>query len=360
MTKRVEGARPELGTTRLRGAEGPARSPYGKPVIKEPVWTPEIPAYFYVGGLAGASAPLALLSAWRGERGIAKRAWLTAAAGSVVSPVLLISDLGVPVRFLNMLRMFKLTSPMSVGSWILVGFGTATAPATLHALTDRKLLPRPLGDAAQVGSALLGIPLASYTAALIGNTSIPVWHEARHDLPFVFTAGAATSAGAMATMLSPVGEAQAARRLAVAGAAAELGLVALMKRRLKARGVAGAYHEGRARWYSHAGLALTAAGGAIVAARGARDRRAAIAGGALLSAGAVAERLAIFRAGFRSAARPQDTVAPQRRRIDAGQRPGAARTTPHQPAAPQPGGALDARRPGEREVTPGSPAIGPS
>src|SRR3954447_3702065 len=155
-----------------RGANGAARPPAGaepsaRPVIKEPVWTPEVPLYFFVGGLAGASAGLGLLSDMRGETGMAQRAWAAALAGSVVSPALLISDLGVPKRFLNMLRLFKVTSPMSVGSWILAGFGAATAPATLHAFTGRL---GTVGRAAQVAAAVLGLPLSSYTAALIADT----------------------------------------------------------------------------------------------------------------------------------------------------------------------------------------------
>jgi ferredoxin len=100
-----------------------------RPVIKEPVWKPEIPFYFYAGGVGGASAGLALLSELRGNRVLARRAWAIALAGALASPALLISDLGVSRRFLNMLRMFKVTSPMNIGSWILAAFGTATGVA---------------------------------------------------------------------------------------------------------------------------------------------------------------------------------------------------------------------------------------
>jgi hypothetical protein len=326
-------ARPELGATRPRGQDG--RSPSGAPVIKEPTWTPEIPAYFYVGGLAGASAGLALLSDLRGDHGLARRAWATALAGSVVSPALLISDLGVRRRFLHMLRLVKVTSPMSIGSWILACFGTATAPAALHAFTGGAL-GRP-GRAAQVASALLGLPLASYTAALVSNTAVPVWHEARRELPFVFVAGAATSAGAAAAILSPVGEAGAARRLAVGGAAAEVTLTALMEHRLDRAGLGTAYHEGRVRGYARAAKGLTALGGLLMAVRGGRSRVASVVAGALLTGGAIAERWAVFRAGFASARRPQDTVGPQRARIAAGESRGAARRTSSRAAGPPTG-----------------------
>jgi formate-dependent nitrite reductase membrane component NrfD len=293
-----------------------------RPVIKPPVWTPEIPLYFYVGGLAGASAGFGLLSDARGEAAMARRAWAVALAGSVVSPALLISDLGVPSRFLNMLRMFKVTSPMSVGSWVLAGFGACTAPAALQAFTGGS--QRAGGTVAQAGSGVLGLGLAAYTGALIANTAVPVWHEARTELPFVFCAGAAASSGAALTLLSPVGEAQAARRLAVGGAALELAVAETMVRRLRARGLGQSYDDPPVKTLHRAATVLSAAGAGLIAARGGGSRLAAVTGGTLLSAGALAERWAIFRAGSKSAERPQDTIGPQRERIRSGLARGAA------------------------------------
>ena len=295
--------RPELGAAR----------PNARPIIKQPVWTPEVPIYFFVGGLAGASAGLGLLADLRGEQALARRAWALALAGSLASPALLISDLGVPSRFLHMLRMFKVTSPMSVGSWILAGFGSATAPAAAHSLTGGKL--GGAGRAAQVAAALLGLPLSSYTAALIADTAVPVWHEARQELPFLFVAGAAASAGGACTALTPLAEAQPARRLAVLGGAAELAIAFAMERRLSARGLGAVYSEGTAARFKRAAGGLTLAGAALIAARGRRSRAAATVGGALLCGGALAERWTVFSAGRASAARPQDTVDPQRARI---------------------------------------------
>ena len=159
------------------------RSYYGHPVIKQPVWKPEIPFYFFFGGLGGASAGLALLAQARGNEELARRAWANALAGVAASPLLLISDLGKPARFLNMLRVFKVTSPMSVGSWLLSASGLATTLAAADAWTGR--LPAP-GRVARPLAAGLGLPLATYTAALVANTAVPVWHEARTTLPFLF------------------------------------------------------------------------------------------------------------------------------------------------------------------------------
>src|SRR4051794_4063886 len=179
---------------------GDPRSYYGRPVIAEPVWNPEIPVYFFVGGVAGASAPLTLAASLRGNDVLARRASAIALAGSGLSAGLLIKDLGRPERFLNMLRMFKVSSPMSVGSWVLSGFG-----ATAAASAGRELLGvfPAAGRGAQVGGAALGPLLATYTATLIANTAVPVWHEARRELPFVFGASAVGTAGALAPPVTP-------------------------------------------------------------------------------------------------------------------------------------------------------------
>src|SRR4051794_21180413 len=152
------------------------RSYYGRPVIKEPTWTPEIPIYFFTGGLAGASAGLSFMARLTGRKKLARVATANAFAGVAVSPALLISDLGVPMRFLNMLRVFKVTSAMSVGSWLLgVGGGFVSVTAAHEFLG---LSPKPVARVAGALGALFGMPLSTYPAALVANTAVPVWHEA--------------------------------------------------------------------------------------------------------------------------------------------------------------------------------------
>jgi hypothetical protein len=268
------------------------------------VWKPEIPFYFYTGGLAGGSAALAALSELRGNDVLARRAWAAALAGALASPALLVSDLGRPARFLHMLRMFKLTSPMSVGSWILSAFGPATAAAAVHSWTGAV----PGGRAAKPAAAVLGLPLATYTAALIADTAVPVWHDARATLPAVFASGAAASAGAAALVLTPPAHAGPARRLAIAGATAELACVTLMERRLDPL-VGRPYREGVAGRLGQLAKLATAAG-ALASLKRSRT------GGALITAGAILTRWSVFRAGFQSAADPSATVVPQRARLD--------------------------------------------
>src|SRR5213078_4680813 len=104
---------------------------YGQPVVKPPVWTWEIPVYLFVGGLAGMSAVIALAAAIFHHVDVARPAMWLAAIGAVLSPILLILDLGRPHLFINMLRVFKPQSAMSMGSWILTAFGMCVVPGLI-------------------------------------------------------------------------------------------------------------------------------------------------------------------------------------------------------------------------------------
>jgi hypothetical protein len=288
------------------------QSYYGRPILKEPVWQPEIPWYFFTGGLGGASSVLSLVARVAGRERLARRTIYISAASDAVSPLLLISDLGRPERFLNMLRVFKVTSPMSVGSWLLA-FSSAASSAAAFLNFIRRL--RRTSDVARTASALSGAPLAVYTATLISDTAIPVWHEARHELPFLFGSSAAASAGAAAAVAVPPEEAVPARRLALGGTLIENVVMIAMERRL---GLVGKpYHEGEAGRYNKIAKACTLGGAALLAGPGRKSRVAAVAGGALVLAGEAALRWSVFKAGFQSAGDPKYTVVPQRERLRA-------------------------------------------
>ena len=286
------------------------RSYYGRPIVKEPVWQPEIPFYFFTGGIAGASSVLHGIARVAGHERLATTSLYIGAAADAVSPVLLISDLGRPERFLNMLRVFKVTSPMSVGSWVLfVSGGASNTAAALELLG----ILRPLKWAAELVSFAVGPPLATYTGTLLADTAIPVWHEARRELPWLFGASATASAGAAATLFLPAGEAGPARRAAIAGAVAELGWTHAMRRRLGFVGEV--YDRGDAGRLGRVSKACTAAGAGLLAWKGRQSRAASVAGSALVLAGGLALRWSVFRAGFQSARDPRYTVIPQRERL---------------------------------------------
>lgn len=183
----VQGVRPE-------GAPFPKASPetgyYGIHLLKEPQWTWEIPVYFFAGGAAGAAALIGALAKLTGkDERLARDARLVAAGGAIVSTGLLISDLGRPERFLNMLRVFKIQSPMSVGAWVVALFGSSSGAAAFAQLINDRLDVRPvrvLGNVAEGFSAAMGLPLATYTGVLIGATAIPAWNHNIKTLPIHF------------------------------------------------------------------------------------------------------------------------------------------------------------------------------
>jgi hypothetical protein len=172
---------------------------YEIPLLKEPQWTNEIPLYFFVGGAAGAAAVVAsAASIMNGDPDLVRSARWVAALGGLLSPPLLISDLGMPSRFLNMLRVFKVQSPMSVGAWTLMAFSTFSAASVFTNLMRRKLgnsTPVALiENAAGMLAAASGRVMASYTGVLVGATVIPVWNKHVGSLPMHFAASGLNSA----------------------------------------------------------------------------------------------------------------------------------------------------------------------
>jgi formate-dependent nitrite reductase membrane component NrfD len=191
---------------------------YGQPVVKPPVWTWEVPLYFFMGGMAGMSAVIAsgailfhhVDPSLATNVGVARAAmWVAAVAGGILSPILLIMDLGRPRLFLNMLRVFKHRSAMSMGAWILSLFGACALPGlialelhALHVFTGAMdQLLRIAAGLLIVGSAFFGTFLATYTGVLIGATAIPAWFLHRVLLPIHFGTAGLGSAAALLELL---------------------------------------------------------------------------------------------------------------------------------------------------------------
>jgi formate-dependent nitrite reductase membrane component NrfD len=292
---------------------------YGRPGIKEPVWEPvDVPSYLFFGGLAGASSVLAAGSQLSGHRELARVAKVTALGAISLSAVALIHDLGRPSRFVNMLRVFKPSSPMSMGSWLLAGYGPVAGAAAVSEMTG--ILP-PAGTAATLGAGLLGPAIATYTAALICDTAVPAWHQGYREMPYLFAGSASGAAGGLGLLAVRPADASPARKLAVVGAVTELVAKQLLIRRLAAtpglessHGLAEPYEQGRAGAVLRAAEILTVAGlaGAVLGRR--RRAVSALVGVSLLAASALT-RYGVFEAGLASARDPKYTIVPQRRRI---------------------------------------------
>lgn len=305
---------------------------YGRPVVKASPWEADIPAYLFLGGLAAGSSLLGAGAGLTGRPVLRRAGRISALTAISLSFAALVHDLGRPSRFLNMLRVAKPTSPMSVGTWILTVYGplagVAGAAELLTPLAGRlpcsvrppiRLLGRVAGPAG-VGAALVAPAVASYTAVLLTHTSTPTWSAARKHLPFVFVGSAAAASGGLGMLLAPVSEAGPARRLALGGALLELGVERAMEASMGI--TAEPLHLDTGGVLMRASKALTVLG-ALGALLSRRSRVGAGLSGAALLAGSACTRFGIFEAGQASARDPKYTVVPQRRRIQSGESAGA-------------------------------------
>ena len=293
---------------------------YGRPVVKPPGWRElDIAGYLFTGGIAAGSALIAAGADRTGADQLRRVSRLSSLGALAVSGGALVHDLGRPDRFYNMLRVFKVTSPMSVGSWLLSAFAVPTGIGFLDEMPG--LLPRPLrpvvrrlSPAASVAGAVLGSGVATYTAVLLADTSVPSWHAAYPELPFVFAGSALSGSAGLALMLAPVGQGRPPQRLAVLGAALELAASQRLERRLGLVGEPYKQHPSGRKLKQAKALTLGAVIVSTLLAR--KSRTAAVASGAALFAASALTRFAVFEAGVTSTKDPKYTVVPQRERVD--------------------------------------------
>jgi formate-dependent nitrite reductase membrane component NrfD len=278
------------------------------------VWIWSVPLYFWVGGVAGAAMTMstaAQLFGGRSLRAFDERCRRVGAIGGGLGTALLIHDLGYKRRFLFMLRVFRPSSPMSVGSWVLALATPLTAGAAV--LTKFRGWPRDLGRMAGIGGGVLGMPLATYTGVLIGNTAVPVWAAARRSLPVLFGASAVASLGAVFELM-PLGarERTIARRFGRIGQVAELAAMAAVEyEAARVPQVVKPLRYGATGALWKAGAILTASAVAV-SVLGGRRRKMRAAAGVLGIAGSLCMRFGVFYAGKLSARDPHATFDQQR------------------------------------------------
>jgi hypothetical protein len=253
---------------RMRGGDEVPAAVEG-PVLHAPVWTWEVPLYFWFGGIASGSSWVALAAQLAGDERAARIARRVAVGAVGPTAPLLIMDLGRPERFVNMMRIFKPRSPMSMGAWCLSAFSSSALGAAAADFLGRRRATRVLTGS----TAVLGMYLGSYTGVLLASTAVPLWARSRMFLPAIFTCtaaakGAAANRLALAACGVPVGDPSrtALGSVETAAIAGELALSSLNERRLGRLGLA--LDEGRAnrlfelaKWSVRAGLGLRFARG---------------------------------------------------------------------------------------------------
>jgi formate-dependent nitrite reductase membrane component NrfD len=290
---------------------GDTPSYYGIPVLKQPVWIWTIAAYFYVGGLAGMSATLGSAAQLFGGQEmrplVTKTRWI-ATIGGAISSFLLIEDLGRPERFLNMLRVFKLTSPMSMGSWILSAFSAAAGAAAVLPYGPRVF--RPLANVCGLVAGILGMPLAAYTGVLLVQTAVPLW---KNRLWSVLALCSGTAASSSFLELLPL-NAKESRAIEVFGVIGKVGEIvvacAIEKEAARVERVARPLHDGFTGLLWQGAKALIIASAVVSIAPG-HSRKKRVIAGVLGTTAGICVRFAYFYAGKRSARDPRATFEQQ-------------------------------------------------
>ncbi len=285
---------------------------YGQPIVRPPVWTWEISSYFFIGGCGGMAGVIGAAALAFGHAEVTRAAMWIALAAAVLSPILLILDLGRPLLFLNMLRVFKARSPMSVGSWIVSFFGMSAGPGAIAVeLWQRHIFSGMFGTFCHamaillvLGTAFWGVFLATYTGVLISVTTIPAWFLHRVILPIHFgTAGLGSAAGLLELLGYRIAPLFA---LSVATAVAEAILWIALE--VNKHGAADrALHEGRSGWGIRISEILSGPLALVLRFSGFVPAAAvSFLGGALLS------RFAWMEAGRASGRDPEAVFASQR------------------------------------------------
>lgn len=298
---------------------------YGHNVVKPPPWGHEIPAYLFLGGMAGGAGLIALGAQLTGRAQLRRNARLGSLAAVALGGGALVADLGRPDRFYNMLRTVKLSSPMSVGSWILAAFSGGmgiAAVAEADRLTGEVVPLGPLRKALGVVegpggwiAAAFAPPLTAYTAVLLSDTANPTWNAAYRHLPFVFVSSATMAGCGLSLVTTTTAETAPVRALAAVAAIGDVAATRVMEKQMDPIAVE-PLHEGAPgrmlRWSER----LAVAGGLGAALLG-HNRAAAVVSGAALMTASALTRFGVFEAGMESARDPRYTVEPQRRRLEA-------------------------------------------
>jgi formate-dependent nitrite reductase membrane component NrfD len=287
---------------------------YDTPLLSEPVWKWAIPAYYYVGGLTGAALVLgaaAQIGHSPSREQLIRRCHLIGAIGTGLSGALLVEDLGVPSRFLNMLRVFRPTSAMNMGAWILMAT-SATAYGAFFLRPRKGLLGR-IGHVCGYMAGIFGAGLATYTGVLVGNTAVPVWQASRKVLPILFGTSAMSSVGAFFELtVENAEERRLTKIFGTVGQTAELVAAAVMERKAAVvPRVARPLRHGIGGFLWRSAMLLTGAG-LVLGLLPHRTRNRRIAAGLIGTAGSALMRSSIEHIGTASARDARATFHQQR------------------------------------------------
>jgi len=200
---------------------------------------------------------------------------------------------------------------MNMGSWILAASGATSVAAAVLSRSDGRA--GKIGNGAALAAGLTGLPLATYTAVLLADTSMPIWQQLRTTMPFLFAASAAAGAGSLLKFfeLGDAGD-RAAWAFGLAGGIAELATsVAVERQAAVVERVGRPLSGGLSGLLWKTARSFTAAS-VFLALVPRRSKVARAASGICGAGGSLALRFAIFHAGKASARDPRATFEQQR------------------------------------------------
>lgn len=294
---------------------------FDRPLLKKPQWDWAVISYLFLGGIMGGSGVLAALAQRSEDKPLERTSRYLSMALALACPAVLVSHLGRPERFLNMMRVVKFKSPMSMGVWGLVGYSAfAGLNAAAQLSRDRilpawiqRLEPKPVTVTLQ---AMFGAFTAGYTGVLLSATAIPLWAKGKYHIPAISVCSAMSGAcaiNAIALCADPNGGAAQVKLERLEACAAVLEVAALVHFRISAGDTGDPMFEGargeRLRtWTVGAGILAPLALNAVsLLTRTHRKRpsilRTLLAGGLVLAGGYIL-RETLIEAGKASADDP--------------------------------------------------------
>jgi protein NrfD len=300
---------------------------YGQPAIKPSLWGWLVSSYIFIAGIGGSAQIIATAADLAGDRALApviRNGRYIALGAATLGGPLLIADLHTPQRFYNMLRIFRKTSPMSIGTYVLMSFGSLSAAlAALQLALDRDYSRGRAMQAAikllEIPAALAGMGMSTYTGALLSATSNPLWGAAPRHIAAAFGASAMASGTAVLTIAeqcssvpgSSKERGRALDRIGWVVSAVEFLLLVSLRRRFHEQGVDGALNDsGWGPAYDlgavalGAGLPVLSHAARVVAPE--RAPRLKLATSLAILAGGFLLRHVLLRAGNAAAERPKD------------------------------------------------------
>lgn len=313
-------------SNRLQGDANDYTGPtyYGKPTVKPSKYGALVWSYVYVAGIAGGAQIIATVADLVRKprlQSVVRNGRYLALAGPVLGAPLLIADLHTPNRWYNMMRIFRKTSPMSIGSYLLTSFSatsglTAAAQLIGGANPDSKM--KRAAGVMQIPAALTGAGMGMYTGSLLSSTSTPLWAAA----PRLLTARFACSAVATAAAALSLGERWNGDRrncapldmLAMTATLAESAIARASEDRYRELGVASPIEGGGPQAVPHKlvgviGHMLPLACFALNAVLPKKSKALSVTGALGVLAGGLLMRATVMNAGNRSAANPHDYLA---------------------------------------------------